>query len=48
MCDHDIYRDITPSMIENKFLISTKPIVDADKFRQNGVNFQAIGNIKKE
>ena len=45
MTDHDLYKDITPDMIKNNFIIVTRPILDSNKFRENGVNFQAIGDI---
>lgn len=45
MTDHDLYKDITPDMIKNNFIIVTRPILDSCKFRENGVNFQAIGDI---
>ena len=45
MTDHDLYKNLKPEMLANKFIISTRPILDADEFRDRGVNFQAIGNI---
>ncbi len=45
MTDHDLYKDLTPEMLTNKQIISTRPILDSDKFRKEGINFQAIGNI---
>ena len=45
MTDHDLYKDLNADMLVNKFIISTRPILDADEFRDKGVNFQAIGNI---
>jgi UDP-N-acetyl-D-mannosaminuronic acid dehydrogenase len=45
MTDHDLYRDLKADMLVNKFIISTRPILDADEFREKGINFQAIGNI---
>lgn len=47
MTDHQSYADITPDMIKNKFIIVTRPILDADYFRENGINYQAIGNLKE-
>lgn len=44
MTDHDLYQDIKPEMIVNKFIISTRNILNCDEFRNAGVNFQAIGN----
>lgn len=43
--DHDLYKNITPDMINNKFIIVTRPILNPTKFRESGVNFQAIGDI---
>ncbi|RAP54120.1 MAG: UDP-N-acetyl-D-mannosaminuronic acid dehydrogenase [Methanosphaera sp. rholeuAM130] len=45
MTDHDLYKDLKADMLPNKFIISTRPILDADEFRKEGINFQAIGNI---
>jgi UDP-N-acetyl-D-mannosaminuronic acid dehydrogenase len=45
MTDHDLYRDLKADMLVNKFIISTRPILDADEFREKDINFQAIGNI---
>lgn len=45
MTDHREYINITPDMIENKFIIAARPILDADEFRDAGINYQAIGNI---
>lgn len=45
MTDHDLYKSLNADMLVNKFIISTRPILDADEFRDKGVNFQAIGNI---
>ncbi len=45
MTDHDLYKNITPEMVVNKFIISTRPILDSSLFRDNGINFQAIGDI---
>lgn len=43
--NHDLYKNITPDMINNKFIIVTRPILNSTKFRESGVNFQAIGDI---
>lgn len=45
MTDHDLYKSLEPSMLKNKFIISTRPILNSEKFRENEINFQAIGNI---
>ncbi|WP_304123008.1 nucleotide sugar dehydrogenase [Methanosphaera cuniculi] len=45
MTDHHEYINITPDMLENKFIIATRPILDADEFRKAGINYQAIGNL---
>jgi len=46
MTDHDLYKTITPDMLINKFIISTRDILNAEEFRQSGINYQAIGNIQ--
>jgi len=46
MTDHDLYKTITPDMLVNKFIISTRDILNAEEFRQSGINYQAIGNIQ--
>lgn len=45
MTDHDIYKELKPEQVKDKLVISTKPILDSDKFREAGINFQAIGDI---
>ena len=45
MTDHDLYKNLMPDMFKNKFIISTRPILDSTLFRNSGVNFQAIGNV---
>ena len=45
MTDHDLYKNLRPDMLKNKFIISTRPSLDSTLFRNSGVNFQAIGNV---
>lgn len=45
MTDHDLYKEITPDMLKNNLIISTRPILDSDKFRKEGISFKAIGDI---
>ena len=45
MTDHDMYKELKPEQVKDKLVISTKPILDSDKFRETGINFQAIGDI---
>lgn len=45
MTDHDMYKELKPEQVKDKLVISTKPILDSDKFREAGINFQAIGDI---
>lgn len=45
MTDHDVYKNIKPEMIKNKFIISTRPILNSKEFRDKNINFQAIGDI---
>ena len=45
MTDHDLYKNLRPDMLKNKFIVSTRPILDSTLFRNSGVNFQAIGNV---
>lgn len=41
--DHDLYQDIKPEMIKNRLLICTRPILDRETFRKNGVVFKGVG-----
>lgn len=43
MTDHDLYREISPEMIKNPIFICTKPILNLEEFRSNGVIFKGIG-----
>lgn len=45
MTDHELYKDLKPDMLVNKFIISTRPVLDSEKFRECGITFQAIGNV---
>lgn len=45
MTDHDLYKNLKPEMLKNRFIISTRDILDVDEFREYGINYQAIGNI---
>lgn len=45
MTDHDMYKELKPEQVKDKLVISTKPILNSDKFREAGINFQAIGDI---
>jgi UDP-N-acetyl-D-mannosaminuronic acid dehydrogenase len=48
MTDHDLYKTIEPDMLKNKFIIVTRPILSSEKFRNKGIDFQAIGDIAFE
>ncbi len=41
--DHDIYREIKPSMIKNGLLVCTRPVLDKEKFEKGGVTFKGVG-----
>jgi UDP-N-acetyl-D-mannosaminuronic acid dehydrogenase len=43
--DHNEYKDIKPEMIENKLFICTRPILDPEEFKKEGVIFKGIGRI---
>jgi len=43
--DHDEYKNITPDMIQNKLFICTRPILDPEIFREEGVIFKGIGRL---
>lgn len=43
--DHDEYKHITPSMIKNKIFICTRPILNPDDFKREGVVFKGIGRL---
>lgn len=41
--DHDIYRNIKPSMIKKGLLVCTRPVLDRETFRKGGVIFKGVG-----
>lgn len=41
--DHKEYFDITPEMIEKSVFVCTRPILDPEKFRKEGVIFKGVG-----
>ena len=41
--DHREYFDITPKMIEKSVFVCTRPILDPEKFREEGVIFKGVG-----
>ena len=41
--DHDIYREINPSMIKEGLLVCTRPILDKETFIKSGVTFKGVG-----
>ncbi|AEG18363.1 nucleotide sugar dehydrogenase [Methanobacterium paludis] len=41
--DHDLYRNITPEMVEKKVFVSTRPIINPEDFRKKGFIFRGIG-----
>ncbi len=43
MTDHDLYREISPEMIKSPIFICTRPILNPDEFKNNGVIFKGIG-----
>jgi UDP-N-acetyl-D-mannosaminuronic acid dehydrogenase len=43
MTDHDLYREISPEMVKNPIFICTKPVLNPEDFRNNGVIFRGIG-----
>ena len=43
--DHDEYKYIAPAMIENRIFICTRPILNPDDFRREGVIFKGIGRL---
>lgn len=45
--DHDDYKEIKPQMIENKLFICTRPILDPEEFKSNGITFKGIGRISE-
>ncbi|MCD7781373.1 MAG: nucleotide sugar dehydrogenase [Methanosphaera sp.] len=45
MTDHDEYKSIHPEDITKGFIIDTRNILDSQKFRSEGINFQAIGDV---
>jgi UDP-N-acetyl-D-mannosaminuronic acid dehydrogenase len=41
--DHDIYREIKPSMIKKGLLVCTRPVLDRETFKKGGVTFKGVG-----
>jgi UDP-N-acetyl-D-mannosaminuronic acid dehydrogenase len=41
--DHDPYRDLTPAMIKSPIFICTRPILDPEKFKNEGIIFKGVG-----
>lgn len=41
--DHDIYRNIKPSMIKKGLLVCTRPVLDRETFQKGGVIFKGVG-----
>lgn len=41
--DHDQYRDLTPAMIKSPIFICTRPILDPEKFKNEGIIFKGVG-----
>jgi UDP-N-acetyl-D-mannosaminuronic acid dehydrogenase len=46
LTDHEQYKEITPAMIKNKVFVCTRPILDPEDFRKNGVIFKGVGRTK--
>ena len=45
--NHDQYKNINSEDIKNKIFICTRPILEPQKFKDNGVIFKGIGRINK-
>lgn len=43
MTDHDVYKEISPKMIKSPIFICTRPILNPENFKNNGVLFRGIG-----
>jgi UDP-N-acetyl-D-mannosaminuronic acid dehydrogenase len=41
--DHQIYKDLKPSMIKNRLLICTRPFLNPKDFLNGGVTFKGVG-----
>jgi UDP-N-acetyl-D-mannosaminuronic acid dehydrogenase len=41
--DHDLYKNLEPSMIKNRLLVCTRPFLDREKFQEGGVIFKGVG-----
>jgi len=41
--DHQIYKDLKPSMIKNRLLICTRPFLNPEEFLNGGVTFKGVG-----
>ena len=45
--DHDDYKEIKPQMIVNNLFICTRPILDPEEFKNNGIIFKGIGRVSE-
>lgn len=43
MTDHDLYREILPEMVKSPIFICTRPILNFEEFKNNGIIFKTIG-----
>jgi len=43
MTDHDAYREISPEMVKSPIFICTRPILNPEDFKNNGIIFKGIG-----
>lgn len=41
--DHDVYREITPEQIKNKILVCTRPILNLENFKNQGITLKGVG-----
>lgn len=41
--DHDQYCDLTPAMIKSHIFICTRPILDPERFKNEGIIFKGVG-----
>lgn len=45
MTDHDLYKEISPDLVKNPIFICTRPILDPENFKNNGITFRGLGRF---
>jgi nucleotide sugar dehydrogenase len=45
MTDHDLYEEISPEMVRSSLFICTRPILNPEDFKDNGIIFRGMGRF---